>query len=501
MTRSVLVIGPPLSGKSTWVKEHAQAGDLIWDFDLVHSALSLQDSHQHIDSIKPYVFVVRDAIFKRLREPGIANAWIISSSPEKSRVQEQIDQLDAQVMPLLATPEEAHRRADKTERPAAWHGYIDNWFAKNDWTADDFHGRLFEEQKRTLSGTPQILQVPMKPSRKENQMPWVINLHEDGPDKGRFCVHKENADGSAGEAIACHDTEKQAKAHQAALYANEPEANAKPSRPARPLRDDGSERRTLLVEDITLRTDEQTGAPLVEGYSSVFNSLSEVLFEWDNGRFREQVASGAFTKSLREQNVPLLVEHANLPLATTGSGTLKLTEDSHGLRFSSSLDMSDPDVQRLVPKMRRGDLNKCSFGFIPIRESWDEKTKPRTRTLHEVRLLDVSIVGRPAYPATEAKVRKALLDEGLDAESITDVLVRVRQGLPLEDNDVDLLRLLVRTCSQQLAEIATAPEVAPLLAEHPTESPQPAPLPSAPSPETHSLAWYRTRLIKLEGVI
>jgi hypothetical protein len=39
--------------------------------------------------------------------------------------------------------------------------------------------------------------------------------------------------------------------------------------------------------------------------------------------------------------VPLLVEHADLPLATTRSGTLLLAEDDHGLRYESALEMSD----------------------------------------------------------------------------------------------------------------------------------------------------------------
>lgn len=46
-------------------------------------------------------------------------------------------------------------------------------------------------------------------------MPWTIVKDGDS-----HCVHKENADGSAGEKVKCHPTEQEAKDHLKALYAN-----------------------------------------------------------------------------------------------------------------------------------------------------------------------------------------------------------------------------------------------------------------------------------------
>ena len=102
----------------------------------------------------------------------------------------------------------------------------------------------------------------------------------------------------------------------------------------------------------------------------------------------------------------LLAEHKDLPLGSVRGGTLELWEDAKGLRFRSVLDMSDPDVQRLVPKVKRGDMSQCSFAFIAIRETWDDNTEPPTKTLREGLLADVSIVSRPAYPQTSVGVRK-----------------------------------------------------------------------------------------------
>lgn len=260
---------------------------------------------------------------------------------------------------------------------------------------------------------------------------------------------------------------------------------------------DGIERRDMLVQDLELRVDGDTGAPTVEGYAAVFDSLSDVLFEWDSGRFRERIKPGAFARSLREQNVQLLVEHADLPLATTAARTLELKEDDHGLYFRSVLDASDPDVQRLIPKMRRGDMNKCSFGFVPMRDRWDETTKPRTRILQDVKLIDVSIVARPAYPATEAKVRRILAEDGLDAEGIAELLVRIRQGLPLEDDDVLTMRRMVEICQRQLQDTAAEQEAAQDPLVHPVESNPQAQETSAQDPVVHPLSWYREQLAQM----
>ena len=87
------------------------------------------------------------------------------------------------------------------------------------------------------------------------------------------------------------------------------------------------------------------------------------------------------------------------------SGTLKLSEDGHGLRVESVLDAEDPDVQALAPKMRRGDVDKMSFAFRAVRQQWDETQDPPLRTVLEVELYDVSIVTTPAYDGTEIGLR------------------------------------------------------------------------------------------------
>jgi HK97 family phage prohead protease len=169
------------------------------------------------------------------------------------------------------------------------------------------------------------------------------------------------------------------------------------------------ETRTVAAE-FEMRDDATTGAPIFEGYASVFNQ------PYDMGPFFEQVDQRAFDRTLAmEPDVRLLIDHAGQPLARTKSGTLTLRTDSHGLHVHAPLDPSDPDVQRLLPKMRRGDLSEMSFAFrVPAGgDDWDYSQDRTLRTLRELNLAggDVSVVTYPASPTTSASLRSKDLHE------------------------------------------------------------------------------------------
>jgi len=155
-----------------------------------------------------------------------------------------------------------------------------------------------------------------------------------------------------------------------------------------------------LSEPVELRQ-EDNGPIRVAGYAAVFNQETNI-----GGYFTETIAPGAFTSALdRGDDVVFLVNHDGLPLARTRSGTLRLTQDERGLYIESELDPSDPDVRAIVPKMKRGDLDKMSFAFIPTRQSWDDSGDMPKRMIEDLQLFDVAIVTTPAYDGTEVGLR------------------------------------------------------------------------------------------------
>lgn len=142
------------------------------------------------------------------------------------------------------------------------------------------------------------------------------------------------------------------------------------------------------------------GGVKVSGYAAVFNEPADI-----GGFFREVIEPGAFKDAIGRDDVVFVINHDGLPLARTRSGTLKLSEDDHGLKIDTELDADDPDVRSIVGKMKRGDLDKMSFAFAPEVQEWDDTQDPPLRTLKKVRLFDVSIVTSPAYEGTEIGLR------------------------------------------------------------------------------------------------
>lgn len=149
------------------------------------------------------------------------------------------------------------------------------------------------------------------------------------------------------------------------------------------------------------------GAALhVAGHAAVWNTLSLPLYDWWEGRYVEQIAVGAFTKTLQEADVRMLINHnPDLVCARTASGTLRLAEDNVGLAIDA--DMADTSYCRdLAALLARGDVDQMSFMFEVVRDEWDETAEgtPR-RTLLECKLYDVSPVTFPAYEETEIGLR------------------------------------------------------------------------------------------------
>ena len=187
------------------------------------------------------------------------------------------------------------------------------------------------------------------------------------------------------------------------------------------------ERRYIGVEE--LRVDGEGDTPKIRGYAAVFNSLSE-----DLGGFREQIAPGAFKRTIKSADVRALWNHdPNYVLGRTRSKTLSLAEDDHGL----AIEIDPPDTQwarDLMVSIRRKDITQMSFAFQTLKDEWDsEDQENEVRTLVKVRLFDVSPVTYPAYTATDVEVKSGedVLKEHRAAKSRADAAAmdEKRKGL------------------------------------------------------------------------
>ncbi|WP_329214812.1 HK97 family phage prohead protease [Streptomyces sp. NBC_01485] len=197
---------------------------------------------------------------------------------------------------------------------------------------------------------------------------------------------------------------------------------------------DSPERRGIASGQFELRT--QGGQLLLTGYASVFNKSYDVYGGPPYG-WTEEVDSHAFDVTLGARaDVHLLINHDGMPLARTKSGTLKLSTDSTGLHVEAGLEPSDPDVQRLMPKMNRKDMDEMSFGFRVKNDEWNEDYTHRRLLEVSLHKGDVSVVNFGANPATSAQLNSAS-----DALELLAKLDPEAAMAELRSDGVDLERL------------------------------------------------------------
>ena len=155
------------------------------------------------------------------------------------------------------------------------------------------------------------------------------------------------------------------------------------------------------------QTREEDGDLFIEGYFSVFNTNYEL---WPGAT--ESVAPGAFSKTL-SGDVRALVDHeSHLVLGRNKAGTLELQEASRGLWGRIKINPSDSDAMNLYERVRRGDVDQCSFGFDILSEDTEFREDGSVHwTIREVKLYEVSVVTFPAYEETSVSARKRDLEE------------------------------------------------------------------------------------------
>lgn len=171
------------------------------------------------------------------------------------------------------------------------------------------------------------------------------------------------------------------------------------------------ERRTT-PSTVELRKDGERRTAI--GHAAVFGRFSQNL-----GGFVEQVAPGAFAKTIDEQDVRALFNHhEDHVLGRLGAGTLRMTEDDEGLAYE--IDLPDTTVGRDVATLlARGDVSGSSFGFRVIEDEWGETEQGfPLRTLKQVSLRDVGPVTFPAYTDSKAALRSLAEQRSLDIDAL-----------------------------------------------------------------------------------
>lgn len=167
------------------------------------------------------------------------------------------------------------------------------------------------------------------------------------------------------------------------------------------------DKRQLRAAASKFQTREDGGAMVIEGYFAVYNSNYDITSDMS-----ESIAPGAFAGSL-SGDIRALVNHdSTLVLGRTKANTLQLRDEAHGLWGRIEINPNDGDAVNLYERVKRGDVDQCSIGFMINREETEFNSDGSMHwTIKEAELFEVSCCTFPAYEETNISARARQRDE------------------------------------------------------------------------------------------
>lgn len=162
----------------------------------------------------------------------------------------------------------------------------------------------------------------------------------------------------------------------------------------------------------------------LEGYAAVFGEWTRI--DSYEGTFDEQIARGAFAKTIAERTPVLQFDHGAHPLiGSIPLGTItKLREDDHGLFVRARL-ADNWLVEPVRDAITDGAITGMSFRFSVVNEK--RTTDPSgidRRTITECKLYECGPVVWPAYSGTAVGVRAQQLTDALTDPQIRAEVAR-----------------------------------------------------------------------------
>lgn len=162
-----------------------------------------------------------------------------------------------------------------------------------------------------------------------------------------------------------------------------------------------------LQTELKTRAEPDAQDMFIEGYFVVFNRQTEL---WPGAY--EEIASEAFDETLNNDIRALINHDTTLVLGRNKAGTLELKADSYGLWGRIKINPNDTDAVNLYERVKRGDVDQCSFGFNILEEITDWRDDGTVKwTLTKIDLHEVSVCTFPAYEETGVQARKAEVEQ------------------------------------------------------------------------------------------
>lgn len=185
----------------------------------------------------------------------------------------------------------------------------------------------------------------------------------------------------------------------------------------------------MEIRSFTAEASPRIDGRTIQGYGSVFDVQSRILYDVDKKRFFiEIIERGAITDELIQNcDIKALMEHNKqrlLARSNMGVGSLALSVDDYGMAYKFE-SPNTQDGNDAIEMIKRGDLFGSSFAFWTDEKknvSYERKDGVLFRTVHKIdRLFDVAIVSDPAYFGTDVTVRSLAAIEPSNQDYINQI--------------------------------------------------------------------------------
>ncbi len=129
-----VITGPPCAGKSTYMREHAQEGDVLVDYDAIAQAFGHKEPHSARRGLTdPHIaaFIARRAVVEwAVEHASDVESWVIHTNP-LSEDMDTYEDAGAEVIALDTDMETCLRRAEADGRPPGTDDAIREWFDRH----------------------------------------------------------------------------------------------------------------------------------------------------------------------------------------------------------------------------------------------------------------------------------------------------------------------------------------------------------------------------------
>jgi predicted kinase len=112
--KRIIVYGAPASGKTTYVKENMEKGDMVVDLDYIKQAISFTLKDQETNNLLPNAIQIRNSIYNLIENGDVDSKriWIIAGLPKKTERDALAKRLKAKLLHidvgLITCKEQAH---------------------------------------------------------------------------------------------------------------------------------------------------------------------------------------------------------------------------------------------------------------------------------------------------------------------------------------------------------------------------------------------------------